>query len=169
MNLYAIYTLLYCPPLAHVAAVNHSKTNVHYRRCVDCCHSSTSRCLPTAGTVARLRRAAACTLLHGRCALFYRRSAVPYVSVEDAARILRMSAWTLYRNMHQVPHIKNGNWYLIPVDFLFMEPPPVVVQSKTYHVRYYEQPMLPFDVKDVRRWRNNKKPVMLDPFGSPRK
>ena len=99
--------------------------------------------------------------------MFYGQSTVPYVSVDDAARILRMSAWTLYRNMEDIPHIKVGPEFRIPVEFLMMEPPPIKVYGKVYQPRFYHQPFLPFEVKPIRSWRNSRRPVVLNPFGEP--
>lgn len=97
--------------------------------------------------------------------MFYKRSQVAYVSVEDAARILRVSRWTLYRNMHEVPHVMVGTEYRIPVEWLFMEPPKVRLgRTECAAPRFYDQPAL-FDVAPVRTWRNSGKPVMLDPYG----
>ena len=83
---------------------------------------------------------------------------VPYptVSVEDAAKILRMNPRTIYRNMHEIPHTRVGNYYRIHVSFLFLEyvPPRVVT---TYDDSYDpEQLEFTYDVpiRGVKRYRN---------------
>lgn len=96
-------------------------------------------------------------------------SPVRYVSVEQAARILRMNTATLYRNMEDVPHIKVGKEFKIPCEFLMLSPPPVNHQTiKAPAQPFYHQPYLPFDVVPERRWRNNGRLAKYDPFGSPR-
>jgi hypothetical protein len=105
--------------------------------------------------------------LYGRLCMFYGSSPTPYLSVEDAAAMLRVSAWTLYRNLQDVPHIRVGSLIKVRCEWLFLEPP-----ARFNHQTYHPQPhqdTLPFDVKPVRVWRNTGKPVMLDPFGYPMK
>jgi hypothetical protein len=90
-----------------------------------------------------------------------------YLTVERAARILRVNPATIYRNLHEVPHLRNGNLIVIPCEWLFMEPPPIPVSGRRYVTPepWFEQLELPIEIKPVRRWRNNGRPVVLDPFG----
>jgi hypothetical protein len=99
--------------------------------------------------------------------MFYGKSDIPYISVRDAARILRVDEDTIYNNLHDVPHIKVGNLIKIRCEWLFLEPPARV--SHQVYEPHAHQMTLPFDVKPVRVWRNSRKPVMLDPYGTPRK
>lgn len=88
-----------------------------------------------------------------------------YLTVERAARILRVNPATIYRNLHEVPHVRHGHFIVIPCEWLFMEPPQV--RSLTRYVTpepWFEQLAL-FDITPVRKWRNNGRPVVLDPFG----
>jgi hypothetical protein len=97
--------------------------------------------------------------------MFYGKSDIPYISVRDAARILRVDEDTIYNNLHDVPHIKVGNLIKVRCEWLFLEPP-----GRVYEQRYDPMPhqmMLPFDVKEIRRWRNNGHKVMLNPYGDP--
>lgn len=97
--------------------------------------------------------------------MFLGTSPTPYLSVEDAARVLRMSPWTLYRNLDDVPHIRVGTSIRVRCEWLFLEPPASV--SHVPYVPQPHQPMLPFDVKPERRWRNNGHLVRLNHFGEP--
>jgi hypothetical protein len=90
--------------------------------------------------------------------MYYGTSDVPYVSVDDAARMLRVSAWTLYRNLHDVPHIRIGGYIRVRCEWLYLEPP-AQVSYQDYKPQPW-QPMLPFDVTPVKVWRNTGKPVM---------
>lgn len=97
--------------------------------------------------------------------MYLGKSDVPYLSVRDAARILRVDEDTIYNNLNDVPHIKVGNLIRIRCEWLFLEPP-----ARVYEQRYEPKPhqmMLPFDIKPVRVWRNTGKPVMLNPYGEP--
>ena len=96
---------------------------------------------------------------------FIGKSDVPYVSVEEAAHILRVSKWTIYRNIDHIPHVKVGNVYRINVLYLGLEPPDIKGCRATYKPDTFYQPPLPFDVKPQRRWRNGHRLVRLDPFG----
>jgi excisionase family DNA binding protein len=96
---------------------------------------------------------------------FIGKSEVPYVSVEEAAHILRVSKWTIYRNIQQIPHVKVGNVYRINVIFLGLVPPVIKGCKTTYEPEMHYQLPLPFDIKPQRRWRNNHQLVALDPFG----
>lgn len=97
--------------------------------------------------------------------MFYGTSAVPYLSVEEAARVLRMNPYTIYRNLHDVPHIRSGQVIRIPCEWLMLRPPVQRVLGRTIQAPTFWQEPLPFDVKPERRWRNNKRLVHLDPFG----
>lgn len=100
--------------------------------------------------------------------MFYGVSDQRYLSVEDAARILRVSEWTLYRNLDDVPHVRVGTLIKIPCEWLFLEPPKVpVIRGSVTPPRWFEQPPLPFEVKPERRWRNSKRLVRLNHFGEP--
>ena len=82
--------------------------------------------------------------------------------------MLRVSAWTLYRNLADVPHIRVGSSIKIPCEWLFLEPPPVPVRYSSVRApRWYDQPVLPFEVVPERRWRNSKRLVTLNHFGEP--
>lgn len=56
---------------------------------------------------------------------------VQFVSPEVAARVLRVNLNTLYRALrdNDVPHIKIGRDYRIPLEFLGVTPEPVLVRS----------------------------------------
>lgn len=79
-----------------------------------------------------------------------------YLSVEETARILRVSPWTLYRNMAEIPHTRLGNLYRIHVSFLFCEyvPPPSVTRYDSTHD--HDQLEFEYDVpiRTVRRYRD---------------
>ena len=99
--------------------------------------------------------------------MFYGQSDVPYIPVKDAAQMLRVNPFTLYRNMDQIPHIKLGNEYRIACWFLLLEPPPIHVFKHDYEHDTFYQPPLPFVYKPQRRWANTRRLVHLDPFGDP--
>lgn len=99
--------------------------------------------------------------------MFYGEAASRYLTVDEAARLLRMNAYTLYRNMADVPHIMVGTDYRIPCEFLMLRPPPIPYLRRVIQPEPYFQPYLPFEVKPERRWRNSKRLVSLDPFGHP--
>ncbi len=90
-------------------------------------------------------------------------SPYPYVSVEDAALILRMNKWTLYRNMQDIPHIKLGGIWKIHVSFLMLEYTPPVEVTK-YLQEDMNQLEFEYDVpiRTVRRYRNTRE--MIKPF-----
>ena len=97
--------------------------------------------------------------------MFYGTASTAYLSVEEAARVLRMNPRTIYRNLHDVPHVRSGQLIRIPCEWLMLRPPPIRHRYFTYNPPAFWQPPLPFDVKPERRWRNNNRLVRLDPFG----
>ena len=93
--------------------------------------------------------------------MFYGRSDTAYVSVEYAAKRLRMSPWTIYRNLQDIPHVRVGTYIRIPCQWLFLEPPRTRVFKGSLEPAPY-QPYLPFEVTDKRRWRNTGH--IVDPY-----
>ena len=79
-----------------------------------------------------------------------------YVSVEDAAKVLRVSPWTLYRNIDEVPHTRIGNLIRVHVSFLMCEYVPG--PSVTKYDRSYDHDQLEFEydvpVRTVRLYRD---------------
>lgn len=91
-----------------------------------------------------------------------------YFSVDEAAHILRCNKETIYRNLKDVPHIRQGGFILIPCEWLGYEPPAAPgLYGPVKPERWFEQPMLPFEVKPQRRWRNTNRLVSLNHFGEP--
>ena len=97
--------------------------------------------------------------------MFDGKSDRPYLPVEEVAAMLRVSAWTLYRNLHDVPHVRVGRSIMIRCEWLFLEPPEVV--SYQPYAAMPHQMVLPFEVKTVRTWRNTGQPIVLNPYGEP--
>lgn len=60
-----------------------------------------------------------------------RTTPIQFCSPEDAARVLRVNINSLYRALrtNEVPHIRIGRDYRIPLEFLGITPEPVVVYS----------------------------------------
>jgi hypothetical protein len=95
-------------------------------------------------------------------------SPTAWLTVEDAAHILRVSTATIYRNLSDVPHTRLGTDIRIPCEWLYLEPPRVEAFRHSYPApRWYEQLQLPFEVKPERRWRNTKRRIYLNPLGYP--
>ena len=100
--------------------------------------------------------------------MFLGRSECRWLSVEDAARMLRMNPHTIYRNLSDVPHVRLGTYIRIPCEWLYLEPPLIpTLEGRRKPPEWYEQPYLPFDVVPERRWRNSGRRVVLNHFGEP--
>lgn len=90
----------------------------------------------------------------------YGTASTTYVSPEDAARILRVNVHTLYRALRrsEVPAMRVGPYFRIPVTFLLLEPPaalPALPRHEPDQLEFeYDVPIHP-----VRVWRNTKEPI----------
>jgi excisionase family DNA binding protein len=95
-----------------------------------------------------------------------------YVSVEYAAKVLRINKHTLYRAVarDEIPVVRVGSYIRIPVQFLMFEPKPRKPLSTALSTEVNGQLAFTFDVPiiPVKLWRNTGESVKNNPVTLPR-